>query len=291
MLDVLKEVQLTDAQVEALDHFFAEHTKNIRSEIEADFQTEIQVLKEENEQLKSGLINEGAENAKEELETLKANAAKAFELFKEDASKAFELFKADLKKEYSENMVEALQKLYVEMDERVREDFKSSDEYKAFTAFVNIAKPLVLKEKESLFEEIEKLKAEKQTIEQEKESLAKKDTITTLLESFPKEHAEEARAFLEAADSEEEIYERFETFGKLVKKIKASTVQVTETVKKPVVENKQPAPAKKPAAKPAAPIFESTTTKIAPKEEPAKKSEGISEEDLIHFLNHPLMMS
>jgi hypothetical protein len=289
MLDVLKEVQLTDAQVEALDHFFAEHTKNIRSEIESDFQSEIELLKEENEQLKANPINEGAESAKEEIETLKANATKAFELFKEDASKAFELFKADLKQEYSENMVEALQKLYTEMDERVREDFKSSEEYKAFMAFVEIAKPLVLKEKESLFEEIERLKAEKQTIEQEKESLAKKDTITTLLESFPKEHAEDARAFLEAADSEEEIYERFETFGKLVKKIKASTVtQVTESVKPVVVEPKKPA-AKKPAA-PAAPIFESTTTKTEPKEV-AKKSEGISEEDLIHFLNHPLMMS
>lgn len=286
MLDVLKEVQLTDAQVEALDHFFTEHTKNIRSEIESDVQSEIALLKEENEQLKANPINESNEHAEKAFELFKADAAKAFELFKEDAAKAFGLYKADLKQEYSENMVEALQKLYTEMYDRVKEDFKSSPEFAAFESFVNIAKPIVLKEKESLFEEIEQLKSEKQTLTEEKEQLAKKDTITTLLESFPKEHAEDARAFLEQASSEEEIYERFQTFGKLVEKLKAS-VQKTEPVKKPVVESKQP------TAKPVAqkPIFESTTVAEVKPKAPEKKSEGISEEDLIHFLNHPLMMS
>lgn len=292
MLDALKDVQLTDDQVAALDHFFTEHTKNIRSEIESDFQNEMTELKSEIEALKSNPITEGNENlitkedATKALELFKEDAAKAFELFKEDNVKAFELFKADLNKQYSENMVEALQSLYVELHERVKEDFKMSDEYKAFEKFINIAKPMVLKEKESLFEEIENLRSEKEKLSQEKEELAKKDTITTLLESFPKEHIEEARAFLESASSEDEIYERFQIFGKTLEKVKASS-KVVVPEKKPVVESTTTtsAPAKKP-------IFESATPSVKPvvaKEEKNKKDE-LTVEDYLHFLNNPVMV-
>lgn len=288
MLDALKDVQLSDEQVAALDHFFTEHTKNIRSEIESDFESEMEALKAEIEELKSNPIVEGNENivkkedADKALELFKEDAAKAFELFKEDAAKAFELYKADLKQEYSENMVEALQKLYTEMMDRVKEDFKQTEEYKAFEKFVSIAKPLVMKEKESLFEELETLKAEKERIEQEKKELTKENVIATLLESFPKEHVEEARAFLETANSEEEIYERFEIFGKTVEKIKTSA---KVEPKKPVTENKV---VTKPEIQ--KPIFESAMPEKKKVEEPKNKKDELTVEDYIHFLNTPVMM-
>lgn len=289
MLDVLKEVQLSDEQVKALDHFFIEHTENIRSEIESDFEGELSALKSEIEELKANPINESnetiKEEAKKELELFKENAEKAFNLLKEHSAKAFELYKADLKTQYSENMVEALQKLYVELEERVKEDFKSSDEYKAFEKMMNIAKPIVLKEKEELFEELETLKSEKEQLTKEKEVLSKKETINSLLESFPKEHVDEVRAFLEGASTEDEIFERFQAIGKTIEKVKTLKKEEPVVKKQPVVENKT-----EPKAAERKPVFESTTVepKIVAPEKKAKQE--ITVEDYIHLLNAPSLI-
>ncbi len=226
--EILKDIELTDEQVKALDEFFENFTNEIREsaadELRETIKEEVMEEVDVNIDDAEAAFNLFKSDCEKAFDSFEEDCEVAFEMFESDAEKAFDLGMNDAKKLYTENMTRALQDVYDDIEERVKADIVESQEFKAIEQIKNAVAPLILTEdQKAIKDELEELKAEKQIIEEEKEELNREKIIETLMKDFPEQYEETVRKFIDRAKNEDEIYERFKT---VVEMIDADSVNI-----------------------------------------------------------------
>lgn len=272
---VLGNIDLSDEQIKALDVFFEDYKNKIEENIKKT------VINEEKIDKSKYVLKADAEKA---FDKFYEEAEGAFELFKKDCEKAFDLATNDLQKEYTENMTKALHELYVDIEERVKQDFFESVEFKTLEKIKEVINPILLNEEQkNILDEYKKLEEEKRAIDEEKQEIKREKIITTLMKEFPVEYAEQVKTFISGAKSNNEIYERFNVIVEMLENnpnsIKNKTFKrktVESIVEEETVNNKKQFVKKEKIT----PIFESesvTADKVKPKK--TEKFDGFDERE------------
>ncbi len=241
-LKILENIELTEEQIKALDKFFTEWVEKKTDEIkqqyleangDANVDMEKYILREEAE----AKMKEFEEKCEKAFESFEDDCETAFELFEDHAQKAFDMGVSDLQKEYTENMTQALQEVYTEIQERVKQDFMESREFKALDQLKNAIIPLLDGEgaNEELIAKLKTLNEEKEQIKADNQKLAKDNAINLLLKDIPKEYAETVKEFISEGVDENDVIKRFNTMmeileTKLSVEVKKEEI-VTEEVK------------------------------------------------------------
>jgi len=215
--EILNNINLDETQIAALDTFFKEWTEDIKTATKAE------------------LVAEGADmisraDAQKAFELYEADAEKAFALYEGDTEKAFEFAKRDWQKEfdaileekenkYTESLTMAIQDIYEEVENKVKEDFKHSPEYQALQRVKDIMIPMVISEdQKEILAKLEQVVEKEKVLEESQKALSKDQVIATLLQDFPREYAETVKNFISKAKDEEEVYERFNTIVEMIDK-------------------------------------------------------------------------
>lgn len=257
--NIFADIKITEEQVEALDEFFEDYKEHLRSEIKEEIlmeqeedkeltpnNTESFISLEEHE----AKIKELKQNAEKAFALFEADAEKAFALFESDAEKAFDFFEADAEKAfdlgvkdiqelYSEKTINAIDDLYETIEEKVKNEFLESNEYKAFETIKNTIAPHVLSE-EKLAKGYKELLEKYQILQEESKVSERKQIIDSLIEDFPAKEAKIIKEFIESAKDTDEIYERFSTVVALLEEkiengttISTQSESISEKVEKP----------------------------------------------------------
>lgn len=140
------------------------------------------------------------------------DAKQAFGLFMEDSSKAFDMFNQDVITEHSEKMAQIIEDLYPTLEEKVRQDLLASDEFKIYESFKHQIKPYLINESEtehSLRKQIDFLKAELESLNEEKEVSERDQTIEDLVSDLPAKEMKIVKNYIEKAKNTDEIFERY----------------------------------------------------------------------------------
>jgi hypothetical protein len=140
------------------------------------------------------------------------DAKGAFGLFMEDSSKAFDMFNQDVITEHSEKMAQIIEDLYPTLEEKVRQDLLASDEFKIYESFKHQIKPFLVNESEtehSLRKQVDFLKAELESLNEEKEVSERDQTIEDLISDLPAKEMKIVKSYIEKAKNTDEIFERY----------------------------------------------------------------------------------
>ena len=130
-------------------------------------------------------------DSKTAFELYQEDQKKAFEILKADYKKSFDLYAEDLKEEYSGHMINALQELYADVEERVVKNYSESGDAKILSDIKKIMTPLIAsKENQALLEEVERLKSINNALLEDNESVNREKTINALVKDFPEEYSE-----------------------------------------------------------------------------------------------------
>lgn len=249
ILEVLKDIELTDQQTTALDKFFEEFKTKITNDVAKQYSegidTEKYVLREDAEKA-FALFESDCEKA---FDLFEDDADKAFGLFEEDAEAAFNLGVEDVQKIYTENMTVALQEVYDEVSERVKKDFLESKEYRTIQKLKDLIIPLLEDTDNDLVEKIKAISDEKEQILEENKKLSKTTMITTLLKDIPSEYVETVEEFISLGKDEDEVIERFNSIVEMMEKQFTSKkeeidemrfARKTKPTQKPITEDTKP---------------------------------------------------
>lgn len=277
ILKALEGIDLNDEQIAALDKFFEEYKNKISADVKKQYSegvdTEQYVLKADADKA-FAMFEADCEKA---FDLFEKDAERAFELFEEDAEAAFNLGVEDVQKTYTENMAQALQEIYDEVNERVKKDFLESKEYKTIQKLKDLIVPLLEDTDHDLVAKIKELSEEKEQVEIQNKELAKDKAIATLLKDIPAEYTETVKNFISAGKDEDDVIERFNSIVEMIE-TKLSTPEQTsvagekrfarkETKKEettPVTEEKQTIIKKD--KEDAKPVFSSVFEEAAQKE-------------------------
>lgn len=266
--EALKGVELNEEQEKVMTQFLTEFAEDIKAKTLADAQSinEEEIVKREKTKYDEELAKVVEEN-KQAFALFEEKAREAFAMFHEDSKKAFEASREDLRAEYTENMAQALEDLFEEVEARTKQDIFESDEFKAFDTIKKVIAPMIVEgDKQSVFEEVHALKAEKEQLLAEKANIERAKVIATLLEDFPAEHAKAVEAFISNGKTIDEVYDRFNAIVEMKQtdiaveekprfKKKTTTAVAPVEPKAPIAEDVEPE-----NTQPASPVFEATTT-------------------------------
>jgi hypothetical protein len=300
--EILSKVNLDEEQIKALDTFFKEWTEEIKTAERKKAVTEAKIPE--------GYVK--TEDAEKAFNLFKKDAEKAFDLFNEDAEKAFDLAKTewheefnqileDKQTQYTESFARAMQDVYEEIESRVRNDFQTSEEYRAFQVVKKAVLPVILTEdQKEMLDKINDMERKEAMLAENEKELNKQNAISTLLADFPSEYVETVKKFVSKAVNEEEVYSRFNEIVELIDKgavnkngKPAVTIESVEPAAKAVFKRKiqqSKRAAEKPQKASAKPVFESATgaEKKPVKEELKKNKLGLTQfEDTIISLAFP----
>lgn len=284
--EILNGIELSEEQVAALDQFFKEWSEGLATRIRSEF----------SEGEKKDMIPRAV--AKLAFENLYQNAEKGFELARRQYKRAFDMAIKDERAKYTESMASAMQDIYADIETRVKKDFQESAEYKAFKTVRDAIAPVMMtEEQKAAVAKLAEIEAKEAALEEEKKQMSREKAISALLADFPKEYAETVKKFISKAQTEDEVYERFNAMvemidGGAIKKedgeAPAAKSQVAEadssTEKKAAAERnsgrfrRKIEESKKAAEKTGAkPVFESATAP-EPKDGKGKKDDGVMSE-------------
>ena len=146
------------------------------------------------------------------FELFEGDAKQAFGLFVEDSSKAFDMFNQDVITEHSEKMAQIIEDLYPTLEEKVRQDLLASEEFKIYESFKHQIKPYLISESEtehSLRKQVDFLKAELESLNEEKELSERDQTIEDLISDLPAKEMKIVKNYIEKAKTTDEIFERY----------------------------------------------------------------------------------
>lgn len=146
------------------------------------------------------------------FELFEEDSKQAFGLFVEDSSKAFDMFNQDVITEHSEKMAQIIEDLYPTLEEKVRQDLLASDEFKIYENFKHQIKPYLINESEtehSLRKQVDFLKAELESLNEEKEVSERDQTIEDLVSDLPAKEMKIVKNYIEKAKNIDEIFERY----------------------------------------------------------------------------------
>ena len=291
---ILSNITLTDEQIEALDQFFEGYSKKLKKAAFMESAQEVKKVKRDAEKA-FNLFKEDAEKA---FNLFAEDADKAFQLFEKDAEKAFKLYQEDLQKEYTQYMVEAIEDLYSDIENRVKNDFMESKEWQAIDKIKSALQPLIISEDEkAMLDKLALLEQEKAALTEEKQELDRHKIITTLLTDFPAKYVESVKKFISAAKTNDEIYERFDSMLEMLEidlkdaknydesgdqeAMKTLTKKKSQTVKKPVIEERKKVKRNNPYVES---IFNTETKETLNKKQSRNKFFTEEEEALINLV-------
>lgn len=203
ILKVLEGVELNEEQVAAFDEFFAEFTEKIKDETSEVYQEELDKLEEKVKVLAESNEVTDAKYSPENVE-------KAFELYKEDIDKEHAEEVDSLRDEMSNQLAETVQSVYEDIEGRAKADLASSREMKALNLIKEALAPLMVSD-ETLLQEVNSLQEELSTLKADKDEMTREKTINALLEDIPAEFSDFVRDFISKGETEEAIYEHYET--------------------------------------------------------------------------------
>ena len=146
------------------------------------------------------------------FELFEEDSKGAFGLFIEDSSKAFDMFNQDVITEHSEKMAQIIEDLYPTLEEKVRQDLLTSDEFKIYESFKHQIKPYLINESETahaLRKQVDFLKAELESLNEEKELSERDETIEDLISDLPAKEMKIVKNYIEKAKNIDEIFERY----------------------------------------------------------------------------------
>jgi hypothetical protein len=146
------------------------------------------------------------------FELFEEDSKQAFGLFVEDSSKAFDMFNQDVITEHSEKMAQIIEDLYPTLEEKVRQDLLASEEFKIYEGFKHQIKPYLVNESEtehSLRKQVDFLKAELESLNEEKELSERDQTIEDLISDLPAKEMKIVKNYINKAKTTDEIFERY----------------------------------------------------------------------------------
>jgi thiol-disulfide isomerase/thioredoxin len=204
ILKVFESIELTEEQTKALDKFFEDYSKKLKSKIQKEYSESMKG--KEQVDIKAYVKKADAEKA---FALFEADCRKAFGLFEADAEKAFNLYTEDKEKEFSDKMSVALNELYVDIEKRVQNDFMESKEYKTLKSIKDMVLPLLEGDNNELLTKMKAISEEKQKIEEENKQLQLEKTIHSLVKDIPKEYVEAVTKFIAEGKTEDDVVNRF----------------------------------------------------------------------------------
>lgn len=221
---VFDDISITAEQQTALDEFFEEFYENVKSNVKEEVEQEFS--ENVDSESDSEMISKD-----EALEALRLQR----EEFLEDAEKAFSRATDDLRNEiadeYSEKFAKALEEMYETIYEKVQTDFVKSEEGVALETVKKVVQPLIVNESnEHLITKIQSLESALQEVNEEKQELSRKELINNLISDIDESDKEMVVEFIEAAKTEDEIYERFNSVMSLIEKQKKTSNVTNEDV-------------------------------------------------------------
>ena len=156
------------------------------------------------------------EDCKKAFELYGEDCKKAFDLFEKDAKKAFAIHESDMKREYGENMVTALQELYVECQEKVKVDLLASPEFAVVEELRKKVAGALSPETKAAMEELETYKARAQKAEDDKAELEREKLIDSLCEDIPMAYRTKVKDFVSKAKDTDGIFENFNAIASVI---------------------------------------------------------------------------
>lgn len=213
-LKAIEGLQITEEQETKLEEWVSSFRKQI-SEESAERISELE--SELENQQSSGLYSE--ENISKALDLYEQDAERAFELAQEDAQKEAAVMLEEVKEDFTKKFAEALEKIYEDVEERVKSDLSDSREFRALGAIAEIVTELgVDSDSETLLEENRRLQDRIDELESSNEDLSKENIVNDLVSDLPEEVQETVKEFVSVAESEEDIYHRFNAISELLQK-------------------------------------------------------------------------
>jgi hypothetical protein len=109
-------------------------------------------------------------------------------------------------------MAQIIEDLYPTLEEKVRQDLLASDEFKIYENFKHQIKPYLINESEtehSLRKQVDFLKAELESLNEEKEVSERDQTIEDLVSDLPAKEMKIVKNYIEKAKNIDEIFERY----------------------------------------------------------------------------------
>lgn len=231
---LLEDAKLTEAQVKAFDAYMENFALELKKKYSKAF-NESESGEMIPKKIAEKAFNQLRQDSKVAFELIQEDYKKSFDALKADYKKSFELYAEDKANEYSEHMINALQELYGDVEERVKKNFFESNDAKVLNDVKKIMTPLIAsKENQTLLEEVERLKSINNALLEDNESINRDRTINALVKDFPEEYSETVKEFIDGAKSEDEILERFTVICEMIEKGVINKKVVNEE-KKPVV--------------------------------------------------------
>ena len=221
---VLSDIEITEEQKTALDEFFAELHESLQEKVRAEYAEEIELLQESLAEASVGpregyisiedaekAFDLGMRDAERAFELAMEDAESAFDLGMGDAELAFEAVQKDLIKEHSETMATAMEDLYESLLEKAKEQLYESAEFVNIQKVKALLAPSILEESNSvtLLSKVQKLQAQLEEVQSQKEAVERESIIESLIEELPSNEAKIVKKYISEALSIDEVYERY----------------------------------------------------------------------------------
>jgi len=199
---VLANIPITEDQKNTLNEFFTEFSEKLKEKLKTQTY----------EELKIEFEDKGTITLNEDEIVAKVDEAKA--VWEEEKEKEIADLKEVLTNSFAEELSHSLEELYDTIEEKVKIDMSQSKEYavldKIKESIMEIVEETDIKK---LADEIKRLKAEANTLQEFVNESTKKEVIEDLISDFSSKNQKILKSFLEDCSTEEEIYK---TFSKVV---------------------------------------------------------------------------
>lgn len=212
IMKILENIEVTEEQEQALIKAVEAITEAKSKKVKKECKDEVDKVKKDCD----AKIKNCKDKTKKAFELYSEDCKKAFELYEKDATKAFALHEADMKREYSENMVTALQELYVECQEKVKADLLASPEFAVVEELRKKVAGTLSPETKAALEELETYKARAQKAEDDKAELEREKLIDSLCEDIPMAYRKKVKDFVSKAKDTDSIFESFNAIASVI---------------------------------------------------------------------------
>lgn len=197
--ETLRNIELDEKAQEALGEFLEDY----KSEISSIYEEKIDSLQRD---LEEKMENDNVTGYTEE------QIEEANRLMQED----FQKEKSKIREEFEFKLANAINETYEEIEEKVKEAFIESNEYKSFKKAVDAIAPIIEGSDETLREQVLSLQEELESMKSENNDLNKRQIIETLVSDIPEKFKDTVTAALESHDTEERIYDEFERYLSII---------------------------------------------------------------------------
>lgn len=206
--EILKDVEVTEEQAKAIVEFVDEVATAKAAAISEEFEKYKAKTKK--------AFAAYSEDVDARVKRIEDKASRAFAIFEADSRKAFEIGVKKTKAESAENMVTALQELYVEAKEKAKAELLASPEFAVVENLKTQIASATDERTKALVEEVETLRRKERAALEQIELTERQKTIDSLCEDIPKKFQKNVREFISGAKTNDEVLERFKAISHVI---------------------------------------------------------------------------